>query len=235
MPGTLYLIPNVIAEQQWATLSPQVLQVLPTLKYFLAEDIRNARRFLSALKIMGTIENLHFNTLDKNTAKKDLQELLQPIFQNNDMGILSDSGCPGVADPGALAVAFAHQHQIKVKPLVGPSSILLALMGSGLNGQSFAFLGYLPIEKDKKAKAIKEIEKDSARKNQTQIFIETPYRNQSTFEDLIKHLHPETYLTLAFAITSEKELIQTKKVLEWRKSMIQLEKEPCVFLLLQSI
>ncbi|MFO0506251.1 MAG: SAM-dependent methyltransferase, partial [Chryseotalea sp.] len=152
MPGKLFLIPNLIAPDAWQTLSPQVLQILPGITYFLAEDLKNARRFLSALKIMGPIENLQFELLDKNTDKKTIHTLLEPLKAGYDVGVLSDSGCPGVADPGALAVAYAHQINAEVIPLVGPSSILLALMASGLNGQCFAFQGYLPIENEKRAK-----------------------------------------------------------------------------------
>jgi 16S rRNA (cytidine1402-2'-O)-methyltransferase len=232
MPGKLFLIPNLIATEAWQTLTPQVLQILPGIKYFLAEDVKNARRFLSALKIMGPIENLQFELLDKNTDKKTIHTLLAPLKAGYDVGVLSDSGCPGVADPGALAVAYAHQIHAEVIPLVGPSSVLLALMASGLNGQCFAFQGYLPIDKDKRSKAIKELEKESAKRKQTQIFIETPYRNTITFAELIKHLQGTTNLTVAYNITGATQFIKTKQVNEWRKKPCEFEKEPCVFLFL---
>ncbi|MFN7704838.1 MAG: SAM-dependent methyltransferase [Chryseotalea sp.] len=232
MPGKLFLIPNLIAPDAWHTLSPQVLQILPGITYFLAEDLKNARRFLSALKIMGPIENLQFELLDKNTDKKTIHTLLEPLKAGYDVGVLSDSGCPGVADPGALAVAYAHQINAEVIPLVGPSSILLALMASGLNGQCFAFQGYLPIENEKRAKAIKEFEKESAKRKQTQLFIETPYRNTTTFAELVKHLQSSTKLTVAYTITSASQFIKTKPVSEWRKTSLAFEKEPCVFLFL---
>jgi 16S rRNA (cytidine1402-2'-O)-methyltransferase len=171
--GKLYLIPNIIAEgTQQSVIPNQVIAVLRSLRFFLAEDVRTVRRYFSSLKIFDSIEDLHFQVLDKETVLSDLSALMKPLIEGYDVGIVSESGCPGVADPGAMAVRFAHQNKIRVVPLVGPSSILLALMGSGLNGQQFAFHGYLPIEAKEASVKIKELEKESSIKNQTQIFIE---------------------------------------------------------------
>ncbi|MCZ8215417.1 MAG: SAM-dependent methyltransferase, partial [Cyclobacteriaceae bacterium] len=171
--GKLYLIPVVIAEATQANVIPeQVRTVLPSIQYFLAEEIRTARRYLSSLKVYESIEPLQFQVLDKKTKQAELKEFFKPIEEGKNLGVLSESGCPGVADPGALAVAYAHKHNITVVPLVGPSSLLLSLMASGLNGQKFAFHGYLPIDAKDRQHAIRELEKESKQKNQTQLFIE---------------------------------------------------------------
>ncbi len=231
--GKLYLIPTTIAEDTQASVIPaQVRNMLPSIQYFLAEDIRTARRYLSSLKVYDSIEPLHFQVLDKKTKAGQLKELFQPLEAGNNLGILSESGCPGVADPGALAVHYAHAHGIQVVPLVGPSSLLLSLMASGLNGQRFAFHGYLPIDAKDRQQSIRELEKESKQKNQTQLFIETPYRNQAVFNDLVKTLGPVTWLTVAYDITGNAEMIKTNTVANWRKEKLQLDKLPCVFLLL---
>jgi 16S rRNA (cytidine1402-2'-O)-methyltransferase len=231
--GTLYLIPNVIAEATQQSVIPnQVIEVLKSLRFFLAEDVRTARRYFSSLKIFDSIERLHFTVLDKETAVSDLSLIMKPLLEGYDLGIVSESGCPGVADPGAIAVRFAHQHMIKVVPLVGPSSILLALMSSGLNGQQFAFHGYLPIEAKEASVKIKELEKESSMKNQTQIFIETPFRNNSLLTNLIKSLKPSTILCIAMDLTSPQEQIVSKSVREWAKEPLQLAKVNTVFLFL---
>jgi 16S rRNA (cytidine1402-2'-O)-methyltransferase len=231
--GRLFLIPLVIADNTTEdVISHHIRKHLPGIQYFLAEDIRTARRYLSSLKIYERIETLSFQLLDKDTGTEKLPELFEPLFQGFDLGVLSESGCPGIADPGALAARFAHQHDVKVVPLVGPSSILLALMASGLNGQNFAFHGYLPIESKEVGRVIKELEKESRMKNQTQIFIETPYRNNSLLSNLLKNLLPETLLCLAVNLTGEKELILTRPVKSWRLLPPDLPKEPAVFLFL---
>jgi 16S rRNA (cytidine1402-2'-O)-methyltransferase len=233
MKGKLYLIPTIIAEDtQSMVIPPQVRNVLPTIQHFLAEEIRTARRYLSSLKVYDSIEALNFHVLDKKTKAIELKEFFKPIEEGKNIGILSESGCPGVADPGALAVHYAHQHNIVVIPLVGPSSLLLALMGSGLNGQRFAFHGYLPIETKDRQQTIRELEKESKQKNQTQLFIETPYRNQSVFNDLVKTLAPTTLLCVAYNLTGTNELLQTITVLEWKNKSLTLDKLPCIFLLL---
>lgn len=231
--GKLYLIPTVIAEGTQADVIPgSIKKVLPTLRYFLAEDVRTARRYFSSLKIFDRIEDLQFDVLNKDTPDNELPMLLEPLVKGYDVGIISESGCPGVADPGSRAVLFAHQRNIKVVPLVGPSSILLALMASGLNGQQFAFHGYLPVEAKEAAKKIKDLEKESRTKRQTQIFIETPYRNNSLFELLLKNLGNETRLCVANDLTGQKEVVATRRVSEWRKQSVSWPKEPMVFLFL---
>jgi 16S rRNA (cytidine1402-2'-O)-methyltransferase len=231
--GTLYLIPNVIAEATQQSVIPnQVIEALKSLRFFLAEDVRTARRYFSSLKIFDSIERLHFTVLDKETAVSDLALMMKPLLEGYDVGIVSESGSPGVADPGAIAVRFAHQNKIKVVPLVGPSSILLALMGSGLNGQQFAFHGYLPIEAKEASLKIKELEKESLLKNQTQIFIETPFRNNSLLTTLIKSLKPSTMLCIAMDLTSPAEHIISKTIKEWAKEPIQLAKVNTVYLFL---
>lgn len=233
MKGKLYLIPTIIAEDTQAGVIPlQVRNVLPGIQHFLAEEIRTARRYLSSLKVYESIEPLHFHVLDKKTKASELKEFFKPIEEGKNIGVLSESGCPGVADPGALAVHYAHQHEITVVPLVGPSSLLLALMGSGLNGQRFAFHGYLPIDAKDRQQAIRELEKESKQKNQTQLFIETPYRNQTVFNDLVKTLAPATQLCIAYDMTGSAEMIKTKAVSAWKKEKVVLDKLPCVFLLL---
>lgn len=231
--GKLYLIPTIISDgTAHDAISQHVKDTIRHIRFFLAEDIRTARRFLSSLSIYPSIEQLYFNTLDKNTAAKDLPQLMSPLFEGKSLGIISESGCPGVADPGALAVRFAHQKGIKVEPLIGPSSILLALMASGLNGQRFSFNGYLPVEARQAEQEIKNFEKDSKVRNQTQIFIETPYRNNALVGHLLKSLHDDTLLCLAVNITGESELIKTQSVKEWKRNTISLPREPAIFLFL---
>ena len=231
--GKLYLIPTIISESTPEKVIPaMVREALPVISHFLAEDIRTARRYLSSLKIYPSIEALHFEVLNKDTSISQLSELMAPLKAGINMGVISESGCPGVADPGAMAVQYAHQQNIQVVPLVGPSSILLALMASGLNGQRFAFHGYLPIEPKEAALALKELEKESKQKNQTQIFIETPYRNNSVFEYCLKNLHPETMLSVAFDLTGQHESVQTMRVMDWSKQKHIWAKSPAVFLFL---
>jgi len=231
--GNLYLIPNVIAEHTAdQVIHPFVKEQLKTIHYFLAEDIRTTRRFLSSLKIYSSIESLNFSVLNKDTSEDELDSLMKPLFEGNNLGVISESGCPGVADPGAMAVAYAHQAEIRVIPLVGPSSILLALMASGLSGQHFAFHGYLPVDAHESSKAIKAFERESKTKNQTQIFIETPYRNNQLYSNLIKTLEPGTHLCIGVDITGNAEFIQTRRVSDWKRLSIEWPKLPAVFLFL---
>ncbi|MFZ2906890.1 MAG: SAM-dependent methyltransferase [Cyclobacteriaceae bacterium] len=233
MAGNLYLIPTPIAESSLEnSVTPGVRAALKTIQFFLAEDIRTARRFLSSLKFYESIEALDFKVLNKDTSEKDLNELFSPLMRGKNLGILSEAGCPGVADPGSLAVRYAHQNGIKVIPLVGPSSILLALMASGLNGQHFAFHGYLPIDGAEVIQAIKTLEKESRSKNQTQIFIETPYRNNQMMNHLLKTLNPETQLCIAVDITGAGESIVSKQVKFWKDQKPEFPKLPAVFLFL---
>ena len=231
--GKLFLIPANIAEDNAKRVIPQhVHEALPLIQYFLAEDVRTARRYLSSLKVYPSIEPLNFQVLDKNTKEGALKALFAPINEGHHIGVISESGCPGVADPGVIAVQHAHRNAIQVVPLVGPSSLLLALMASGLNGQRFAFQGYLPIDSKESQLAIKEFEKESRLKNQTQVFIETPYRNNTLKANLLKTLHPNTLLCIAVDITGENEFIQTKLIKDWNADSLELPKTPAVFLFL---
>jgi len=224
-------VPNIIAEGTQQNVIPQqVVQTLKSIRYFLVEDARTARRYLSSLKIYDSIESLNIEVLDKDTKAEQLDELMKPLLTGNYMGIISESGCPGVADPGSMAVAYAHKRNIQVVPLVGPSSILLGLMASGLNGQKFAFHGYLPVDGKEALKTIKELERESEQKNQTQIFIETPYRNNSVLDHLLNSLKPTMVLTIAVDLNGFNENIRTKSVAEWRVSKPTLPKLPSLFL-----
>jgi 16S rRNA (cytidine1402-2'-O)-methyltransferase len=223
-------VPNVIAEgTQQKVIPSQVVEVLKSINHFLAEDVRTARRYLSGLKIYDSVETLHFEVLNKDTKETDLVELMKPLHTGNHLGVISESGCPGVADPGAMAVAYAHKKNIQVVPLVGPSSILLALMASGLNGQKFAFHGYLPVDAKEAAKMIKELERESEQKNQTQLFIETPYRNNQVLGHFLNSLRADTQLSIAIELTGVGENIQTKSVKDWKANKPLLPKEPAVF------
>ena len=231
--GKLYLIPNIIAENtQDAVITVQIRAALPGITHFLAEDVRSARRFLSSLKIYESIEPLHFEVLDKDTDPSVVKSLLSPVLTGTDMGVISESGCPGIADPGAIAVRYAHENNIQVIPLVGPSSILLALMASGLNGQQFVFHGYLPIDSKEAERTIRNLERDSKQKNQTQVFIETPYRSNTLFQLLLKTLDKNTLLCAALNLTGENEEIKTAPVKKWRTTHKVLSKDPAVFLFL---
>lgn len=229
--GKLYLIPNLIADNtQDQVITPHLRQTVQHLDYFLAEDVRTARRFLSSLKIFDSIERLQFETLDKDTTEAEAESLLKPVRDGRSAGIVSESGCPGIADPGALAVRAAHKYGIQVIPLVGPSSLLLALMASGLSGQNFTFNGYAPIEKKEAAQTLKDCEMRSIKRNETQIFIETPYRNNQLLSLLLASLKPRTRLTIGVDITGAHESIVTKTVHEWKNSIPELPKLPAVFL-----
>jgi 16S rRNA (cytidine1402-2'-O)-methyltransferase len=231
--GKLFLIPTPIAATtNDVTVPPYARERLTSIQHFLAEDVRTARRYLSSLKIFQSIETLSFAVLDKDTRPEQLEGLLQALFEGYDVGVLSESGCPGIADPGALAVAYAHKNGIRVIPLVGPSSIVMGLMSSGLNGQHFAFHGYLPIQPKEACNAIVQYEKESRLKDQTQIFIETPYRNNHLFANLVRSLAPETRLCVAIDITGPNEFILTQPVKQWRQQSPELRKEPAVFLFL---
>lgn len=232
MKGKLFLIPSILAENTSQTvMSPQIKEVVKNTKHYLVEELRTARRYISSLKLGLVIEDLHLEILNKKTRTPQLQELMQPILNGEDMGIISEAGCPGIADPGAIAVAWAHEKGIQVVPLSGPSSMFLALMGSGFNGQSFAFHGYLPIDKKDRIAAIKNLEAESIKSNRTQIFMETPFRNNPLFEDLKNTLQPNTKLCIGKNLTGADEFIQTKTVQNWKKAKIDLHKIPTVFII----
>ncbi len=228
--GKLFLIPTTIAEDtSKAVIPPHVLSSLKDIQFFLVENARTARRYLSSLKIYDSIELLTIQVLDKETKETELGSLMAPLLAGSNMGIISESGCPGIADPGALAVEFAHRNHIQVVPLVGPSSILLALMASGLNGQSFAFHGYLPVDAKEAAKAIKDFERESSIKHQTQLFIETPYRNNQLLDHLLNSLKPTSLVSIAVDLTGQNQFIQTKTVKDWKLEKPTLPKEPAIF------
>ncbi|MCB0496394.1 MAG: SAM-dependent methyltransferase [Cyclobacteriaceae bacterium] len=229
--GTIYLIPSVIApDTQNQVIPNQVKEIISSTNYFIAETVRESRRYISSLKLGIDISTLHFEKVDKNTDTIEAEKYLKPALEGHSIGVLSDAGCPGIADPGALVASIAHKLGLRVIPLVGPSSIMLALMASGMNGQSFAFNGYLPIDAKEASKKIIEHEKLSGTSNQTQIFIETPYRSDRTFELLVKTLSSHTLLCIARDITGTNELILTKPVNQWKKDKIAIGKEPAVFL-----
>ncbi len=227
----LYLIPTILApETVESVLSPQIKDAINVTDYYFVENIRTARRFISELKLGKIIDNLTFFEVDKDTKVDDIRKYFKQIPQNQAIGVISEAGCPGVADPGAVAVKVAHQLGIKVIPLVGPSSILMALMASGFSGQSFVFHGYLPIDKMERAKKLKSLENES-KKQQTQIFMETPFRNESFLQDILTTCQPETLLCIACNITAPDEFIQTKTINQWKSQKPDLHKKPTMFLI----
>ncbi|MGV8711963.1 MAG: SAM-dependent methyltransferase [Nitrosomonas sp.] len=233
MTGTLYLIPAPISEEQIASVLPSaVQQKIAEISCFIVERPKTARQFLRHIETHHSLQELQLRTLDEHTPSNHFQELLKPLMNGFDVGLLSEAGCPAVADPGADLIRLAHQKNIPVVPLVGPSSILLALMASGLNGQCFAFHGYLPIESSLRAKKICELEKLSNELKQTQIFIEAPYRNQKLFDDLVKVCSDTTDLCIASHLTAATEMIATKSIREWRGNLPNINKIPTIFLLL---
>ena len=235
--GRLFLIPSPLGDNALAEVIPgPVLERVSTIKRYVVEETRTARRYLSAAGLKGHIGELEFRELNEHTRPEEVESLLEMFSgqdgEPTDVGLISEAGLPAVADPGALLVEACHRHGIQVVPLVGPSSLMLALMGSGLNGQSFAFRGYLPAKPEERKKAIREVEKDSARIRQTEIFIETPYRNDSMMSDLLATLQPSTRLCVAVNITQPDETILTRTVKEWKSSPLTIGKRPCVFLIL---
>ncbi|MDR2938579.1 MAG: SAM-dependent methyltransferase [Prevotellaceae bacterium] len=232
MHGTLYLIPSTLGDCCTADVLPQrTAEIVNRIAHYVVENTRSARRFLSKLGIQQSIDSLSFTELNEHTSLAEVAPLLAPLLDGNDVGIISEAGVPSVADPGAALVRLAHEKNIRVVPLVGPSSILLALMASGFNGQAFAFSGYLPVKPDERTHAIKNLEKRSA--HETQIFMETPYRNNKLIADLLSICAPQTKLCLAADITLETEFISTKTISEWKKKTPDLNKRPCIFLLQQ--
>ncbi len=232
--GTLYLIPTVLAEgTDEQVISPQVKDTVQRLTYFLVENLRTARRFVKRICPELVIEELNFIQVDKDTSPAQVQSALKPLLEQGiDAGVISEAGCPGIADPGAEVARYAHQKGIRVVPFAGPSAILLSLMASGFNGQRFAFHGYLPIEKGPRLQALRQLEKEMLQHDQTQIFMETPYRNNKLLEDLVQHLSGGTRLCIAANITSpEHEFIQTKTIADWKGKLPDIHKQPAVFLI----
>lgn len=231
MKGTLYLIPNTLGADNFSeTLPPFVVSTLERLTYFIVENDRTARAFIKAALPEKNQRELVLEILDKHTDPMDVPSFLDPLEKGIDVGVISEAGVPCVADPGADVVSIAHRRGIPVKPLVGPSSLLLALMGSGFNGQQFIFRGYLPHEKAARKRTVQHMEKE-ARSGVTQMFMETPYRNDKLVEELIGILHPETKLCIAADITLETEYIRTQTVAQWAKERPDLNKRPTIFLI----
>lgn len=229
--GTLYLIPTSLSGKILdKELKRSDLEIVKSLCYFIVETPKVARKHLSDMGMI--LQQLSMGILDEHTKQKDISFLLEPLILGNNVGLMSDAGCPGVGDPGNLVVLECHRLGIKVVPLVGPSSITLALMASGLNGQRFRFLGYLPKDPENRRKKIKGIERESVRTKESQIFIEAPYRNRTLFNDLLEVCHPNTYLTIAIDITGENEYINTMPIKEWRRTKdIKILDIPSIYIL----
>lgn len=229
--SSVYLIPTVIADDALHTIPAYVLETVRTCQTIFAENERTVRRYLKALDRSIDINAFHWFAIDQVEAEQ-LQHFREAVLAGNNIAIISESGCPGIADPGQLLVAEAQQLNIPVVPLVGPNSLLLALMASGLNGQQFEFVGYLPVETAARNKRIKELELSSAKNNSTKLFIETPYRNNALLESLLQQLQPATRLCIAQHITATDERIITQKVADWKKNKPSLPKQPAIFLFL---
>jgi 16S rRNA (cytidine1402-2'-O)-methyltransferase len=227
---SLYLIPTILAEEtQHNVLSPQIKEVVGELNVFFVENVRTARRFISSLKLGKVIDDLTFIELHKDTPESVTAQELKKLTQN--AGVISEAGSPGVADPGAVAVHLAHQMGIRVIPLVGPSSILLALMSSGMSGQSFAFHGYLPIDRALRKKEIQNLEREARQRQQTQIFMETPFRNNQLMEAVLEACAPDTLLCIASNVTAPDEFIKTMSVKNWKSNLPDLHKKPTIFII----
>lgn len=230
--GNLYLIPNTLGDGPPLEVLPLLVKkAVEEIDYYVVENEKNARAFIKSIVPRKSQPDLHFNLINKFTDESEIPEMLSPCHQGLDLGVISDAGCPGIADPGSLLVTHAHQQQIRVVPLVGPSSILLAMMASGFNGQNFAFNGYLPIDKRDRRKEIKRLESLSGEQQQSQSFIETPYRNNQMFESIISTLQPQTRLCVACDITLPTEYIKTYTAEEWAKKKVDLNKRPTIFII----
>lgn len=236
MAATLYLIPCPIADETAvADVTPSANQhIIDSLGYFIVENTRSARRFLSKSGYAKAIDDATFVELNEHTTNPtDIAKMIEPLLHGHSAGVISEAGVPAVADPGQAVVELCHRHNIRVVPLVGPSSILMAVMASGLSGQSFAFNGYLPVKEPERSKAIKRFESRARAEHQSQLFIEAPYRNVKLLEQMLKILNPDTRLCIACDITSSSEYIRTQTVAQWRKSsMPNIQKRPAIFILL---
>ena len=233
METALYLLPVTLGDTAIDKVLPAYnAGIIREIKHFIVEDVRSARRFLKKVDREIDIDTLSFYPLNKHTSPEDISGYLNPLAEGHSMGVISEAGCPAVADPGADVVAIAQRRNLKVVPLVGPSSIILSVMASGFNGQSFAFHGYLPIEPTERSKRLKELEGRIYSEHQTQLFIETPYRNHKMLDDILKACRPQTKLCIAANITCEGEYIKTRTVKEWKGTALpDLSKIPCIFLL----
>ena len=230
--GKLYLIPTTLGEMNPHDVLPQtVKRAIDFIDDYIVENEKTARKFIKSIHPEKIQSSLRLSTLNKHTDVSEYNAMIAPCLNGMNVGLMSEAGCPGVADPGAVIVKIAHEKGIQVVPLVGPSSILLAMMGSGMNGQSFAFNGYLPIDKGEKKAALKNFENLSSTKNQSQIFIETPYRNNKLLEDLLSALQPNTHLCIATDITLPTEYIKTLRVADWKKTKVDLHNRPTIFII----
>ncbi len=233
MEGKLYLIPSTLGEVDPAKVIPHIVfKVIQDIEYYIVENEKSARRFLIKMGIKKRIDDLHFFVLNKHTPVSQVQKFINPALAGKDMGLISEAGIPAVADPGANIVRMAHQKQIRVSPLVGPSSIFLALMASGLNGQCFSFNGYLPVNRSARSSMIRKIEKRSANENQTQIFMETPYRNNQMLNTIIKNCKPDTNLCIAANMSLDDEFVKTMTIKNWKGRLPDLHKKPTIFLIM---
>lgn len=228
----VYLIPSFLSEGATETIPSYVMDSVKHCRAIFSENMRTARRFLKKMDPGIVIDDFRWFELGKQETQF-VADFEKCISENLNIAIISEAGCPGIADPGQVLVEVAQRHEVPVKPLVGPNSILLALMASGMNGQQFSFHGYLPIEADKRAKKIRQLEEESAKNHATQIFIETPYRNDAMLRDLIRLCKPDTALCVAVDITAETEMIRTRSIREWKSITINLHKRPAIFLLLK--
>lgn len=232
MIGKLYLIPTTLGDNEPLEVLPiSVKQVIENTTYFIVENEKSARRFIKKIAPKKAQDSLKISILNKYSESLEIFNYLDVCFKGENVGLLSEAGVPAVADPGAIIVSMAHEKGVKVVPLVGPSSILMALMASGLNGQSFAFNGYLPIDKSERKKELKRLEKLSFERNQSQIFIETPYRNEKMFDDLIQSLSQNTEVCIAVDITLPTEFIKTYEVKAWKGKKTDLHKKPAIFII----
>lgn len=233
MSGILHLIPSPLGDNDPKEVIPApTLELLSTIRYFVVEELRTVRRYLSRAGLKGQIEGLMMYELNEHTKPEQVGEYIKILLEGHDVALISEAGLPAVADPGALLVKLAHENGIEVKPYVGPSSLMMALMASGLNGQCFAFAGYIPVKPDDRKAKIKTLEKTSLQLSQSQIMIETPYRNTQLFNDLLAVCAPATRICIAADITLPTQMIKTKSVAGWKKSLPDIGKRPCVFILL---
>lgn len=232
METALYLLPVTLGDTPLRNVLPSYnSDVIGGIRHFIVENVRTARRFLRQVDSQFDIDGSCFYELNKHTSPQDISTFLQPLYDGKPMGVISEAGCPAVADPGADVVAIAQRKGIKVVPLVGPSSIILSVMASGFNGQSFAFHGYLPIKPDERTRKLRQLEQRIYNENETQLFIETPYRNGKMIEDILKTCRPQTKLCVAANLTCSDEFVQTRTIKEWRGKVPELSKIPCIFLL----
>jgi 16S rRNA (cytidine1402-2'-O)-methyltransferase len=231
--GHLILIPSLLGEHENPNnfVMPFLTQQINSIDYFIVENVREARRFLRKAGYIQNFDEVHFEEINEHSDKSNLSHYIKPLLNGKNAGLISDAGCPGIADPGAEIIALAHKEGIRVVPLAGASSILMAMMASGMNGQNFAFNGYLPVKPHERSAKIKQLESMSKHQNQSQIFIETPYRNNQLLEDILKQCNENTMLCIACDIMLTSEFIKTQSIKNWKKQLPNLHKRPCIFIL----